>query len=82
MQSLGDIVGRYTNLFGKDGGGVDSDSAWYAERYGWAATLDNLCNGDYTKRNYYLDLGVIEFLNILAQEKDKQKLIKQQLNKK
>ena len=45
----------------------------YSERWGWIITLDNLCNGDFTKRPYYEKMNVIEFLNICAFVKDKQK---------
>jgi len=45
----------------------------FGERWGWIATLDNLCNGDFTKRPYYEKMNVIEFLNICSFVKEKQK---------
>ena len=48
-------------------------SEGFGERWGWIATLDNLCNGDFTKRPYYEKMNVIEFLNICSFVKEKQK---------
>ena len=48
-------------------------SEGFGARWGWIATLDNLCNGDFTKRPHYEKMNVIEFLNICSFVKEKQK---------
>ena len=55
---------RNSNIGGSEG---------FGERWGWIATLDNLCNGDFTKRPHYEKMNVIEFLNICSFVKEKQK---------
>jgi hypothetical protein len=37
-------------------------------------TLDSLSGGDRTKWDYYLDMNVIDFLNWLSFQKDKQRM--------
>ena len=81
MQSVSRINEMYSGLFESetgedDRGEQDSNfggSEGFAERWGWIATLDNLCNGDFTKRPYYEKMNVIEFLNICSFVKEKQK---------
>jgi len=60
-----------SNNVGGDGG--------FTEHWGWIVTLDNLCNGDFTKRPFYEKMNVIEFLNICAFVKDKQRFEERQL---
>ncbi len=81
MQSLGELVTEYSGLFSSSSDGVDGDSKWFVKRYGWRVTIDNLANGDILKYKHIYHLPVIEFLNILAFEKDKQKLERQQRDK-
>lgn len=81
MQSLSTLVSSYSGLFGKSSGGVSSDSAWFVRKWGWLSTVDNLVNGDVNKYSYVYEMPVIEFLNILAFVKDKQKLEREQQDK-
>ena len=81
MQSVSELTSHYSQLFEQetrehDGAEQNSDiggSEGFGERWGWIATLDNLCNGDFTKRPYYEKMNVIEFLNICSFVKEKQK---------
>lgn len=41
--------------------------------WGWYNVLDSLSNSDRSKWDYFLNMGVIEFLNTLAFYKDKEK---------
>ena len=81
MQSLSGLVAEYSGLFGKSSGGVAADSAWFVKRWGWLVTVDNLANGDVNKYKQIYLMPVIEFLNILAFIKDKQKLEREQQDK-
>ena len=81
LQSIGQVNQMYSGLFESEARRDDDDSRTvtvgsnegFGERWGWIITLDNLCNGDFTKRPYYEKMNVIEFLNICAYTKDKQK---------
>ena len=81
MQSISELNANYSGLFESetrehDGAEQSNDiggSEGFGERWGWIATLDNLCNGDFTKRPYYEKMNVIEFLNICSFVKEKQK---------
>ena len=81
MQSISELNANYSGLFEQESGEHDrgeqeSDiggSEGFGERWGWIATLDSLCNGDFTKRPYYEKMNVIEFLNICSFVKEKQK---------
>jgi hypothetical protein len=42
------------------------------EAWGWYVTLDNLSNGCPEKWEYYYDMKLIEFLNLLLYYKDKE----------
>ena len=81
MQSVSELNEMYAGLFESETGEHDGaeqernygGSEGFGERWGWIATLDNLCNGDFTKRPYYEKMNVIEFLNICSYVKEKQK---------
>jgi hypothetical protein len=78
---LGELVKAYPYLFGRDSGGVDPDNAWFVRRWGWLVTVDNLVDGSIDKYHYVYNMPVVEFLNLLAFQKDKQKLKKEQQQK-
>jgi hypothetical protein len=44
-------------------------------------TIDNLANNDRTKWDYFLEMNLIEFLNTLAYNKDKQDYIEDEMKK-
>jgi len=81
LSAVSELTSNYSGLFEHetrehDGGEQERDfggSEGFGERWGWIATLDNLCNGDFTKRPYYEKMNVIEFLNICSFVKEKQK---------
>ncbi len=78
MQSLSDTNKRYSGLFGKaveqSGNDNNGSSKKFAERWGWYVTLDRLSNSRPDKWKYYYDMGVIEFLNLVAFYKDKDRM--------
>lgn len=43
----------------------------YFSKWGWVITLDALSQGDHSKWEYYTNMNVIEFLNIVSFQKDK-----------
>jgi len=81
LSRISELNEAYENLFEHQTGEHDGaeqernigGSEGFGERWGWIATLDNLCNGDFTKRPYYEKMNVIEFLNICSFVKEKQK---------
>jgi hypothetical protein len=81
LSSINELNENYSGLFESESREHDdreqrtdigSDEG-FRERWGWINTLDNLCNGDFTKRPYYEKMNVIEFLNICSYVKEKQK---------
>ena len=81
LQSISELNELYSGLFESENGEHDraeqerdfGGGEGFGERWGWIATLDSLCNGDFTKRPYYEKMNVIEFLNICSYVKEKQK---------
>ena len=81
MSRISELNEAYENLFESETGehdGAEQERNFgggegFGERWGWIATLDSLCNGDFTKRPYYEKMNVIEFLNICSYVKEKQK---------
>ena len=76
LSTLEALNTNYRRLFDKDTG-KDNERTYSNgkgfEKWGWIITLDNLSNGHSDKWHYYTELNVIEFLNICAYQKDKQK---------
>ena len=84
MSALRELNQRYRGLFhttiseGDAESEVDTDERVeeteeesYFEKWGWVVTLDALSQGDHSKWEYYTNLNVIEFLNIVSFQKDK-----------
>lgn len=85
MQSLNQINGKYPRLFEQDNEGDSGEGEPIKQgglaAWGWYNVLDSLSNSDRTKWDYFLNMGVIEFLNTLAYFKDKEKHLEQLRNK-
>tara|TARA_R110000868_G_scaffold289524_1_gene549652 strand:- start:153 stop:440 length:288 start_codon:yes stop_codon:yes gene_type:complete len=81
LSAVSELTSNYSGLFESQSGEHDrgeqenniGSHEGFTERWGWIATLDNLCNGDFTKRPFYEQMNVIEFLNICSFVKEKQK---------
>ena len=75
---MGKFNKGYAGLFGERTGEDDGDDKQrgggngFAEVYGWHFTLDNLSNCQPEKWDYFLNLPVIEFLNLVSYYKSKQ----------
>lgn len=53
------------------GQGEDLDIDPFVERFSWHIVLDNLSNNRREQWDYFLNMGVIEFLNELSYRKEK-----------
>lgn len=80
LDSLGKFDRRYSRIYHNEsverGEGVEQTSKpphkeTYYDYWGWFIILDTLSGGDFTKWNYFLDIGVVELLNLLSFQKDK-----------
>jgi uncharacterized protein YfaT (DUF1175 family) len=82
LSALRELNGRYSGLFSKESGQgngeseedieeVNQEEESYFQKWGWIITLDSLSQGDHSKWEYYTNLGVIEFLNVVSFQKDK-----------
>lgn len=62
---------QYPNLLGGDKGGEQIDVDPFVERFSWHIVLDNLSNNRREQWPFFLNMGIIEFLNELAYRKEK-----------
>lgn len=68
----------YASLFGTEEAHTDEEvkegikKDGFTEVYGWHLTLDNLSNNRRELWSYFLEMGVIEFLNTLSFYRSKQ----------
>jgi hypothetical protein len=69
LQGLTRIIYSYKNLFG---GGSGSDSKGFESKWGYIVTIDNLANRDATKWEYFFKMNVIEFLNLICYQIDRE----------
>ena len=56
----------------RDREGADQRVETYTSKYGWIATINSLSNNDATKWDYFFDLQLREFLNLISFQKAKQ----------
>ena len=68
LQILRGIIDSYPILFGKGNGEAEKDDS--ASKWGWLITIDNLAKG-YENWNYYFDMNIVEFLNLVCFHIDK-----------
>ena len=76
LQSYRGFVSKYRGLFGKSNErseGVDTERSSerteqqkHLDYWSWYVTLDNLSGKDRTKWDYFLNLPIIQFLNLLS----------------
>jgi hypothetical protein len=81
LESLTELDRRYARVYkqGNDEGDKDIkppsatslEEKTFHEYWGWFTILDLMAGGDFTKWNYFLDMGVVEFLNLLSFMRDK-----------
>jgi hypothetical protein len=72
LQILQSISQKYGTLFGGNGGGVGGQVEFqFREKWGWIATINDMCNNDRTKWDYFFQMNVIEFLNTISFYMDK-----------
>jgi hypothetical protein len=78
LQILRGIAAKYPNLFGigsepGDGEheGVDGEIQTFRTKWGWIASINDICKDDRTKWDYFFKMNVIEFLNTMTFYKDK-----------
>lgn len=62
MQLFEGIVGKYPNLFK---GGQGEPNA-FVKKWGWITTINSLAGGDKTKWDYFYEMNVIQFLNLVC----------------
>ena len=78
MQSIKQIIGQYPKLFPEQIGGDGEPVENFNTKWGWVATIDNLAGHDKTKWDYFFNLGLKEFLNVVSYHIDHTEEIKRQ----
>jgi hypothetical protein len=78
---LASITRRYPSLF-KGGGSDDEGDTRRQDRAGliWLKTVDKLARGDRAKYDYFLKMGIIEFLNSCSFEHERGRARGERLN--
>jgi hypothetical protein len=68
LPNIKQLIERYPNLFPQSTKGIGEETQGneFAKKWGWVATIDNLSNNDKTKWDYFLNLPIIQFLNLLS----------------
>jgi hypothetical protein len=67
LQILQGINQKYSILFGGTSGGVGGQVTYsFREKWGWIANINDMCNNDRTKWDYFFNMNVIEFLNTVS----------------
>lgn len=82
LSSIERFNNQYRNLLYKQGGGGDESGSkiiagavgQFNERWGWHNALDSLSNNCPEKWTFFTKLNVVEFLNMLAYYKDKERI--------
>ena len=67
----------YKNCFDAEGNENDKESKQgdsFAKRWGWWSLIDNLSNSRADKWNYFIEMNVIEVLNMCCYFKEKQEM--------
>lgn len=70
MSGLEQLIAGYPKLFPRDSGttGVEPDP--FIIKWGWIYTVDNMANHDKTKWDYFMDMPIIQFLNLISYHMD------------
>jgi hypothetical protein len=70
LSILKQTIASYPNLFKSSAGeneeGDGRGKKTFVQKWGWVTTIDNLSGRDLTKWDYFFDLPMTEFLNIVC----------------
>ena len=67
------LTESYPEIYGS-GTSEGSEATGYFEKWGWIASIDELCKGKRWKWEYFLNMNVYEFHLTLAHKLDKDKM--------
>lgn len=76
LQRIHQLRSAYRGLFPSNNGATEEDdksnnSKWFTSKYGWLVWVDKLADGKRKDWDYFLNMGVIEFLNSITYSIDK-----------